>query len=45
MHGRTPSLPTLLPHVPLSNRFEEVEIEGKVSEEVREDLPERGGLG
>ena len=34
-------LPNPLPQVPLSKRFKTLEIEGKVSGEVREDLPKR----
>ena len=34
-------LPSPLPQEPLSNRFGALEIEGKVSGEVREDLPKR----
>ena len=40
-HGRTPCLPTTLPQVPLSNRFEMLEIEGDMSGEARENLPRK----
>ena len=40
-HGNPPCLPTPLPHLPLSNRFHTLEIEGEVSGEVMEDLPRR----
>ena len=36
-----PHLPTLLPQLPLGNRFHTLEIEGEVSGEVMEDLPRR----
>ena len=37
-HGCTP---VCLPQVPLSNRFETLEIEGEASGEAMEDLPRR----
>jgi len=39
--GRTPNLPTILPQVPLNDRFETLEIEGEVNGEARVDLPRR----
>ena len=40
-HRSPPCLPSPLPLLPLSNRFEMLEIEGEVSGEVMEDLPKR----
>ena len=40
-HHGSPCLPTQLPHLPLSNRFEMLEIEREVSGEAMEDLPRR----
>ena len=36
-----PCLPTLCPQLPLSSRFEILEIEGEGSREVMEDLPRK----
>jgi len=35
-HGQPPSLPTSLPQVPLRNRFEALDNEGEVGEDVVE---------
>ena len=39
--GQPPSLPTSLPQVPLRNRFEALDNEGEVGEDVVEDPPMR----
>ena len=41
MSREPPRLPTSLPQLPVSNRFEMLEIEGEVSGEAIDDLPRR----